>query len=516
MGIVHNVIIVDDEPVIRFGLKASVNWDQEGLCLLGDFPNGEEALRVMEQHKIDILITDIKMPVMDGLTLMKKALERFPALKVILVSSYTDFEYVREGLQLGAVDYVLKPTLEPEEFSELLRKCVKLLEEEQTVEEKLQLVHQAAFRKEQKSLEQTVKRAILQDAEPTQLGERFAWLQGPLLIVTMRLNYVEEVEERFGFLFKTMILEDIQERFYETTDKDICFPIGETELLFVLQTNEEPYKMIETLKTEIEQETNLSFTFGYARVHDVSLLKEGFEKSRAACNQRFFHEDQYIFQYEPFHKEKIHPLQLQQLHQLLLSYDKQKLEAFLQRRCVEWRLGGLEPSEIKKEAYEIVRHLFMKKLKVEVMLEKFERLKKAETLRELTNTLFRQLAEYDYLLQHSQTLPQGENQAMTKALDYIHEHYTEELTLQMVANHIHISRNYFSVLFKRIVGQNFIDYVIDLRIKKAKELLQHTSLKVYEVAEQSGFGDDKYFSKLFKKLTGSSPADFRTKNQKLL
>ncbi|GAA3329044.1 hypothetical protein GCM10020331_075480 [Ectobacillus funiculus] len=92
------------------------------------------------------------MPVMDGLALTKQALERFPTLKVVLVSSYTDFEYVREGLKLGAVDYVLKPTLEPEEFSGLIRKCVKLIEAEQTVEEKLQLIKQAAFLKEQKKL----------------------------------------------------------------------------------------------------------------------------------------------------------------------------------------------------------------------------------------------------------------------------------------------------------------------------------------------------------------------------
>ncbi len=510
MRIVYNVIIVDDEPVIRFGLKASVNWDQEGLCLLGDFPNGEEALKVMEQHKIDILITDIKMPVMDGLALTKKALERFPTLKVVLVSSYTDFEYVREGLKLGAVDYVLKPTLEPEEFSGLIRKCVKLIEEEQTVEEKLQLINQAAFLKEQKSLEQIMKRVILQDLEPINFQEQFAWLQGSLLIITMRLNRAEEIEEQFGFLFQTMILEDIQDLFYENVNQGICFPVAETEMLFLMQINAEPYKVLETLKTEIEQETNLSFSFGYEVISDVSVVKEGVEKSRVACNQHFFYECQHIFRYQSFPKENAIPLRLDEFHQFLLPYDERRLTAFLQNRCKEWELGRLEPSEIKKEACEIVSHLFLKQLKWELLFEKCEQLKKAETLVQLQQILFQQIAEYDYLIPQNQTFSQGENQVITKALEYIHKHYTEELTLQTVAGHIHMSRNYFSVLFKRHIGQNFIDYVIDLRIKKAKELLRNTSLKVYEVADQSGFKDVKYFSKLFKKLTGISPADFRT------
>ncbi|WP_198510249.1 response regulator, partial [Bacillus solitudinis] len=129
----YNIIIVDDEPVIRSGLKASVEWDKEGLSLLGDFSNGEEAFSIMKENHVDILITDIKMPIMDGLTLMKKALNLYPKLIVILISSYNEFAYVKEGIKYGAIDYVLKPTLEQEEFLQLIQKCVKRLDEEQSI-----------------------------------------------------------------------------------------------------------------------------------------------------------------------------------------------------------------------------------------------------------------------------------------------------------------------------------------------------------------------------------------------
>lgn len=146
-------MIVDDEPIIRFGLKSSINWERENLFLLGDFSNGKQALEAIEAAgQVDILITDIKMPVMDGLTLMKKALKINPMLKVVLVSCYNEFDYAREGLTHGAMDYILKPTLEPESFCKTIQKCVKKIVEEQTIKKKLDSVERTNHFRERKKL----------------------------------------------------------------------------------------------------------------------------------------------------------------------------------------------------------------------------------------------------------------------------------------------------------------------------------------------------------------------------
>ncbi|WP_026565132.1 response regulator [Bacillus sp. UNC41MFS5] len=509
----YNVMIVDDEPVIRFGLKASVDWAEEGLHYLGDYPNGEEALKAAEGRLVDLLITDIKMPVMDGITLMKEMLQRFPNLKVILVSSYTDFDYVREGLKLGAVDYVLKPTLEPEEFVKLIQKTVEMIKKERLVEEKLQLANQTTFLSERKKLEQAIKKVILEDSNLNELHQKFGWMQEPFLMLTMSLNHVDKLEEQHGFLFKTMLLEDVQNYFYKNMDEGICFPVNENQMLFLLYTSLDPYADIEKLKKEIELETSFSFTVGFEVIRDLSFVKQGFKRSGSARERRFFNPGASIFRYEQFHEGKLPPLDTASLHQILLPYDKQSLTDFLSRRFQEWESVVISPVDIKNDACEIIRYLFIKQWNADELMEKYEQLKKIETLDELKKTLLLQIREYSELIQFSKQHPQGENVIMKKALEFIHDHYTEELTLQLVSSHVHISRNYFSVLFKRLVGQNFIDYVMDLRVRKAKELLENTSLKVYEVAEQSGFKDVKYFSKLFKKLMGSSPIDFRTKNQ---
>jgi two-component system, response regulator YesN len=507
----YNVMIVDDEPVIRFGLKASVNWEQKGLHLIGDFPNGEVAFQAMQTHHVDILITDIKMPVMDGLTLMKKALERFPNLKVILVSSYNDFEFVREGLMYGAVDYVLKPTLEPEEFLQLIQKCVKKIHEEEEIEEKLSLVDQTSMLKERKRLEQEIKRVLLHEKDDIEYEGKF---NGPFTVVFMKMKHVEKIEERFGFLYKSLILDEVQEQFYIDYEEGICFPIGETNMLFFIRKEENPKNTVAKLKQKFESETNVHFSFGYDVISTLTEVESGFKRSLSACNRSFFNEQKDIFKYEQPKQQYLKRLKTDQLKQFLLPYDKQKVTHFLQERYQQWKREEMAPADIKDEACDILTHLFVNKLDVSLLIEKCSRLKNTESLNELYHLLLKLIEQCDRLIVQMKEKPTADNELMEKALEYIHEHYTEELTLQRVASHIHISRNYFSILFKRFLNQNFIDYVIDLRIKKAKELLLHTPLKVYEVAENAGFKDVKYFSKLFKKITGFSPGDFRTEHQK--
>ncbi|OIJ14900.1 hypothetical protein BKP35_05565 [Anaerobacillus arseniciselenatis] len=508
----YNIIIVDDEPVIRFGLKASVNWEQEGLSLIGDYSNGEEAWTAMEDNHVDILITDIKMPVMDGLTLMKKAIKRFPKLKVILVSSYNDFEYVKEGLVHGAVDYVLKHTLEPEEFIHVIRKCVSKVKEEEKIEEKLDIVNKSTHLKERKKLEQDVKRFLLLGEEHVQHISITDFLPGPFLFIYMKMNHVEKLEAQYGFLYKSLILEEIQEAFYTNRENGICILIGESDVLFLLNDVSNPVRAIQQLYQDMIDGKDMSFSFGYDMIYRLNELNKGFQRSFSACERRFFYPEKSIFDYQPKEKQLV-TLNFEQLKQFLLPYDEKKINEFVEDRYKLWKQEIMEPSEIKEEACSILTNLFAKKLDHVLLLDKCAEIKGTELLDELTTLLLEQIKECNLLITEEPLRANADNELMDNAFDYIHQHYTEELTLKMVADHIHISRNYFSILFRRQCDQKFIDYVIELRIKKASELLRDTSQKVYEVAKNSGFNDVKYFSKLFKKMTGHTPGSYRSKHQ---
>lgn len=510
----YNVIIVDDEPVIRFGLKASVNWEQEGLQLIGAYSNGQEALDAMVNHKVDILITDIKMPVMDGLTLMKKALEQFPKLKIILVSSYNDFAYVREGLMHGAVDYVLKPTLEPEEFVSLIHKCMEKIKDEQIIEEKLNLVEQTEVLQKRKKFEQELKHVLLDGMEEVPYIEEVPWLKGPLTIGVLTIRSVGDIDEQYGSLYKSLLLEEIQEIIYQEHPNGICFAIGETELCFLVEIKETSHVDILKLKQTLEAKTDVYFSFGYDEIIDSKDIKEGFHRCLAAMNRQFFYENQNVFHFEPEKKGSQGRLKLEELKKALLPVQDEQVMIFVEQRYEQWKTQEILPEDIKAEACDVLTTLFMDHIELSQLLDKCAEIKRLESLNELYQYLLEQIEECKKPLMKKTEESCEDNELMKAALEYIQNHYTDELTLQQVANHIHISRNYFSILFKRFYKQNFIDYVIDLRINRAKKLLQHTSLKVYEVADQSGFKDVKYFSKLFKKMTGYSPGDFRVEVKK--
>ncbi|MCM3444104.1 response regulator transcription factor [Metabacillus halosaccharovorans] len=511
----YKVMIVDDEPIIRFGLKSSINWERENLFLLGDFSNGKQALEAIEAAgQVDILITDIKMPVMDGLTLMKKALKINPMLKVVLVSSYNEFDYAREGLTHGAMDYILKPTLEPESFCKTIQKCVKKIVEEQTIKKKLDSVERTNHFRERKKIEQEVKRVLLQKHRETNIGHLVDMFQTPFIVVCLKMKQIDKVEEEYGFLFKSLIFEEIQERFYKDREEGISIQIGESELLFFIKNTCNPLTDIHRLKEKVEKETMVSFSFGYEVVTDCKGLVTGYERSVLASQRHFFNQHTNIFVYKHPVEEFVHPLSLQELKELLTNIDVENVPIFLGERLKQWRSEQMTPTDIKKEACDILTTLFMERIEYSFLIDRCSEIERSESLNDLNEYLLKGFEACDQYITNQKMKSNTDNELIDKALDFIHKHYTQELTLQHVADHIHISRNYFSILFKRFLGQNFIDYVIDLRIKKARELLVHTSLKVYEVAGNAGFNDVKYFSKLFKKVTGSSPGDFRMQHQK--
>jgi two-component system, response regulator YesN len=510
---VYNVMIVDDEPIIRFGLKSSIDWEDKDLHLIGDFSNGKQALEAMERTgHVDILITDIKMPVMDGITLMKKALQLNPRLKVVLVSSYNEFEYVREGLTHGAVDYILKQTLEPHQFAKTIHKCIDKILEEEKVTEQLDHAEQTNRINERRRTEQAIKRILLRKDHAMASPQRIDSLHMPQLLLLGSIKDLDRLQDEFGFLYKNLIIEEIQERFYRETEEGYCFPIGEKELIFFLENTEDPRGTVHTLQRRIEKETALKLVFSYTVVSDPEKLVEGYHHASLAAQHYFFQRDTEIFSYEREKKMPQDPLSPEEINAHI--HGEESLEKFLDVRIAHWQEEGMNPDNVKKEAGNILKALYWNKVEMGIFMNYMSRMDSSETLEELTGLFHEAKHECEIFLESESKHPHTDNELLDKALVYIHDHFTQEMTLQHVADHIHISRNYFSILFKRFMKINFIDYVIGLRINKAKELLSRTSWKVYEVAGESGFNDVKYFSKLFKKLTGLSPGDYRAEHHK--
>lgn len=543
----YHVMIVDDEPIVRLGVKASIPWENGLYTLIGEYANGLAALEAMEgaeAERVDILITDIKMPVMDGLQLIGEALAIRPSLKVILLSSYNEFEYARQGLKLGVVDYMLKHTLTPPELAAVLTRCVQAIEREKERLTGLDELQGAEREQKRRKLEIEVKRRLFggagEEAEPLGLPPEYADGYAAALLV---IDGLEEMEQEHGDLYLQLILDEMKEVFTAQVSGSICFSSGEAELFALLPGSAaatEPDLL--AAKAMLQERLGISLTAVLVAVAGRDAAAPGpalFWQARRALEQRFFGGGDQLYragesqavgdggaENEPVGGGVEAAAGLAEctpvmgaghggatfanlgdlanallLHQLPLEQGLAGLER-------QWRAGKLSSDAIRQEAGELLSHLWVNHPDSPNLIDLVAGIKRMETLHQLIAYLAGSIRVLVKNRSSIRPLAAG-SEFIHKALAYIGEHYTEELTLQSVSDQVHISKNYFCLMFKKETGQNFIDYVISLRIARAKHLLLSTPLKIYEVAQEAGFHDVKYFSKLFKKLTDCSPVDYR-------
>lgn len=512
----YRAAIVDDEPVIRFGIRASVNWQQENIGLAGDFANGEEAWRAIGEEGVDILITDIKMPVMDGLELAKLALARHPGTKVILISSYTDFEYVRQGLKLGVADYLLKPTLEPEGLLELVRKCVRAIEEDRQRERERQLLRRTQRLQERRRFEADIKRALANADEGGAPALAPSWLRAGYAVGTVLIDRVREYEEQHGSLLAGMLPEDMHELFCEAVDEGAAFVLPGPSLAFVLAA-EGAAEKAQALRDLWRTRLNVATTIGLACGDAGAELRETYRRSARAARRRFyegegFYEDVGANAGElgaPADGGKGEATLSQRLRQALAAKDATAAEAAVREQAARWAERRTDADAVRRAAVETATSLLSGEQEPSALLEGLEELKRAETLDALVRMLLAQLRGYRGTGAFGAPNVRGNKRLVEKAIAHLEANYTGDLTLQQLADHVHMSKNYFCLQFKVHTGMNFMDYLIRLRLGRAKALLDESDLKIYEVAERAGFGDAKHFGKLFKRMTGLSPVEYR-------
>lgn len=505
-----SVVIVDDEPIIRLGVKASIQWRELGLAFAGEYSNGADALRALEREPADIVITDIKMPVMGGLELTERVRSLRPSAKVILISSYNDFEYAKKGIVLGASDYILKPTMEPEELNEVLGRCAEEIRREREIGRRLDGYESGVRERERRGLEQEAKKLFTQERDGEEIGEGIgeefaARFPEGCVLARAALNEAEAIRQKNGPLYVGILLDEWKDRFYAVHERGIAFAAGEEELVMLIPRPEaNPPRLMEELTRG--QEADL--TLGYAEAEEPGEWRSRYRWTEQIYGRRFFDGPggPYLCQPKPDADADAGAGVGTGVEAAVAS----SMEPYgpLRERLKRWEKYRYDAGRVKREACDLFSRMFVRRMEPALLLEYYRQFMGAETLADLARALESAIREGEAQRQDEERA-QPNTGIVAKAMDFIHEKYAQEITLQTVADHVHVSKNYFSVLFKKRTNQNFIDYLIQLRIEKAKSLLPDKSLKIYEVAEQAGFNDVKYFSKLFKKVVGSTPAEYR-------
>lgn len=463
----YKVIIVDDEPWILEGIQSTFEWNKYDMEVVGSFTNARQALEAIAEKKAEILFTDIRMPGMSGLALMEELRRREEDMEIVIISGYSDFQYAQQAIRNGAFDYCLKPIKE-EATDDLLSRLKERLDEK--LSRKMKLLVDFADNEEDR------------EASFIGLSSKYPYYQaiaadtssGDFVYKTLgkipNMEYSSMSAGRKHYVIINCI-RDISDCFREYGGQGVI-GISGTDSFF----------------------------------HNVSTLMT---QARIAAASPFITGEEGSYVYRPVRQQELQALMIRIIH-LINDHQRMNLQTLIRDLPAVWRENGFTVEDICWFWNRLSVHGELSAFR-ERPYSDFEPLEwqqlgmRFEDMEDLCQTLMNNLL----CLQQDKTETEDPDTSFDKLLSYLHQNFDKQLQLKELASRFYINKSYASVLFRKTAGVSFTEYLNKLRMDKARELLLKSSLPIAQVAEQSGYVDYFYFSKLFRKTFGVTPSMFR-------
>lgn len=529
------LLIVDDEPLVQIGVKSMLDWASLGIEVCGTASNGKDALAIIDKYSPQIVITDIKMPIMTGLELMDICQKKYGRLPLFIVlTSYEEFHLAKEALSLHAVDYLVKLELTETNLMATIKTTLNILEDvmrsaqfkAQSVPVETLLFHERFFIMLLNNLFESEEQFRLQ-ADVLSLDFNAAgFLAAYMEILSPKSEYMDAKKQLNYFssalqMVKTLLPKYI--RCYIT-----ALDIRHFAIIFIISEEKLP-DYTGQIRTSVENTAEMLLNYYGASIYgtvgrwveqplDISVSfqdsRQIFANASADAPLVFFHElndgkeERNVFNISVFKNDIVaayEELDAERLKNIFLSigeFFSENTANYLQALDVASNVLHLSIS-LLPEGEEIVSDIFCE------YPEKYRclfTLNSTEQIQQWISTLFNGL----YLYFESQKR-NYKNQIVLNAKQYIRNNCTKKLTLNEVAAAMGISPNYLSLLFKKYSDCGFIEYVSQVKIQESKRIMAEKNLKIYEIANQLGFDNAFYFSKVFKKIEGCSPREYMNK-----
>ncbi|SDZ45297.1 two-component system, response regulator YesN [Evansella caseinilytica] len=503
------VMIVDDEVLIRQGIKHYFNWEEEGFLIVGEAGNGREALELIEEVKPHILLTDIVMPVMDGEELTKVVKANYPHIEIIVLSSFGEFEYVRSSFQSGVVDYILKPKLDAQSLLEVLRTAVKRMPDIYLSENHIEVTH---------SVDQLIDK-LLSGYEVDSLEEAEAFFPHPAFFLLGA-----DIKQTPGM--QAEVKEQVRRVFAEKIDHAVCHPVKTDKemLVFLLNIADRRYdEVVTVLKACSRHQPGCGFVLT-SPFSDFANLGEVYRNRFLQLKQyRFYFPDKELVLQEDMSAAPGQPLHFH-LEWLTEELKCGRFDTAFQYICEHGKklsaccTAGVH--EFKSLFNNIIFNVTIllrnigydvKELEIH-QYRQMSLIEEAGSAQQVVSRLEAFIAEAKQCILQQQ--PAVDNPNMKMLLAYIDEHYMEPLTLTEVARHFHFHPSYLSSYFSNHNKEGFSEYLNKLRITAAIRQLNTSAAPISEISAQVGYSDHSYFCKVFKKATGCSPSQYRRKRLK--
>lgn len=507
------VLIVDDELIMRQGISHMVDWNKEGFELIGQASNGEEALEIIKQNTPNIVLTDVVMPKMDGVKLIKLLENSYPEIKIIVLSSYSDFDYVKSSFKYGAIDYILKPTLNIDELIKTLKNTASQingieLSPSDTSTDSDSILYDL--------LNGDYKESDLNILRNTFQYDSFSLFGAPIKILNLNYDTKNKLHKDILYFLENFIDDDIIINKINFKDDLLLYLLNSNAKNF-LNLNKNLKDISEKLK---ENYPDLSLILSRSFI-SLTNIKDIYENNFSKiADISFYYKDQ-PFINESFYKKDVEPVKFNfnkfyeftsqhKIDSSILMLSDYIDDAINNKSVNKFELKSL----IQNCFYNIISALDSKNLKNPDELKKL----KYKSFSLIEDSIYAQdlLVRYKSICSEFEIILKDNflnlnSHMIDKIIQYVNENYDKQLTLTEVSNLFNFNYSYLSSYFGSHNKEGFNEFLNKIRIEKACEFLRQ-DIPISKVCGMVGYSDHSYFTKVFKKFTGMTPSSYRKSN----
>ncbi|MGG4460796.1 response regulator [Brevibacillus porteri] len=508
-----SLLIVDDEKIIRRGLQSIIERQFPKLFNYRFAENGQEALELLRQEPADIMFTDIRMPIMDGIELLEQLQDHPVKPEVVLLSGYNDFEYAQKGIRCAAKDYLIKPVVREELFAvlERLMRDIRMREERANKageDASLFAAELVTMHLTQKDVGDAIKQNKLKQAG-------LSWLNaGYTLGLLTRRGGGSQASSTDAASFRNQIAELLQGHMDWMLTRD-----GKGGTIMIARDPVLFYQLAQRWRLSVyEPQLRISISDS---VQGIEQIRWAYNQAKQTLKYGILLPELDVLDYTIIsERNERHVVPVELIQRILNLFGmgrgdeiKQLLDQILDVRIISsCEIGYLERiSQLLNE--ELFDKLFrIYGYKVLFLLSTYAHvghIGNFDRFEDYYIAIEQLLDSLDRFIQDRREQAPTEQNTMQKVLTYLQTHYAEDLNMAVVSNHFSLNYSYFSHAFQEYSGESFSNYVRRLRLNKAKELLVHSDLKVYEISDQVGFDNVKHFTRIFKDTEGITALEFR-------
>jgi two-component system response regulator YesN len=522
------LLLAEDEKLTRDGIRKSVNWGELGIDEIVEAIDGVEAISIAQSFKPDIVLTDIKMPRMNGVDFAFQIRQIYPSCKIVFMSGYAEKEYLKAAITLKAISYVEKP-LEMEELESALKDAVELCLEEQNQVQQNTLTEEKLHASSSLIKQEIALQLIRHSFDQELLTRKLDWtgidisLDCPCLTIIVK------------FIPPMLPYEIVDSSIQESAIRNKCLVLtalkDELHVLIHLFAANRGHGQNQLSKpavhafcsdlSESMKRHDLRFAISVgSKVEGAALIKDSYASAVLHLQETFYKGPfSIVIQTDPTLSvvEETYPFNRQLIKNFrdsLAGNDFAAAKGILNSLHTDiLRLPNTLVNNVKEIYYQLLLDLdkFAKELGIALFgVEKegnflWELILDCHYAEEILSLLIQKIDQ----LQHALSL-RGSGGKASKIVKYIHQHYAnDELSVQEISDHLQMTASHLISIFKEATGKTIKQYVMDVRIEKAKSLLKNDRLKIFDVASQVGFKDGEYFSRIFRKHTGLTPSEYR-------